>query len=267
MLTRRIIEIAEDQTLAALHKTGAISTDERLLVATLKTKIVGTTEVFVNILKCIRPPTMPVALQEAIQKQGKRTSCLHLIRCANKLAYKNDERIINIAKKRLERLEESMEPVSMSDSQGYMESYWRCPALPHAPPFQGYHHCACCQDCWDLCHSSAKDDHGYTTAPFFLTHYYDTDQLYWMCEHDLVQMPDPLPVVFQLGPEPSTYDPKLAPTNLLFDMITYMDQHHNDAPSQAPYYDIPPRSYGVNYQWRAHVRWPQTQSSLYDLYT
>lgn len=257
------MDIAEDPTLAAFHKNSVISTDERLLIATLKTKITGTPAVFLNIIDYIRPPTMSSELQTQIQKEGKRTACLHLIRCANRMASDTDNKITATASKRLDQLEESMVPEEEYEGCCY-DSYCRCPALPDKEPTYMYHSCRSCQDCWQMCLNDAMEKYGHSQVPYFLDYFYDIDQLYRLCENELVEgsqlyadglHPRELgPYERKLNPHGySRHDRRFCQTNLLWDMLGYMEEHHDTPPDKAPYYPIPGMGYGINYHWKAHV--------------
>lgn len=257
------MDIAEDPTIASLHKTGSISTSERLLIATLKTKITGTPGVFLNILDYIRPPTMSSKLQTQIQKEGKRSACLHLIRCAFRMASDTDNKITATADKLLDRLEDSMVPEEEEYEGCYYDSYCRCPACPDNEPSYMYHTCRSCEDCWQMCLDNATAKYGHSQAPYFLDYFYDVDELYRLCENELVNgsqlYADGLhPCEWGNTNEPnpegySRYDRRFCQTNLLWDMLAYMEQHHDTSPDQAPYYPIPGMGYGINYHWKAHI--------------
>ena len=257
------MDIAKDPTLASLHKTGAVSTGERLLIATLKTKITGTPGVFLNILDYIRPPTMSSELQTQIQKEGKRSACLHLIRCAHRMASDTDNKITATADKLLDRLEDSMVPEEEEYEGCYYDSYCRCPACPDNEPSYRYHTCRSCEDCWQMCLGNATAKYGHSQVPYFLDYFYDVDELYRLCENELVSgsqlyadglHPCEWDITNELNPEGySRYDRRFCQTNLLWDMLGYMEQHHDTSPDQAPYYHLPGMGYGINYHWKAHV--------------
>ena len=257
------MDIAEDPTLAAFHKNSVISTDERLLIATLKTKITGTPAVFLNILDYIRPPTMSSELQTQIQKEGKRTACLHLIRCANRMASDTDNKITATADKLMDRLEDSMVPEEEEYEGWWYDSYSRCPACPDGEPSYRYHTCRTCQDCWQMCLDNATAQYGHSQVPYFLDNFYDIDQLYRLCENELVEgdqlyadgvHPYELSVTNEQNPHGySLYDRRFCQTNLLWDMLGYMKEHYDTPPNKAPYYPMPGIGYGINYHWKAHL--------------
>ena len=242
--------------------TNQFSAAEKIIVNMLRSKITGTSNVFKIIIQYSRPPILPKELQRDIQNEGKRVACLHLLRCVNKTSFKAANRVMEIAEGHLNRLENSMEPEEEEYEGCCYDSYRRCPANPDRNPTYAYHRCCTCYDRWGMCYDIAQEEYGHNTSPYFLDQFYDIDQLYWLCENNLVEGSKLIPSIFAEDTF-SLHDRRFSPTNLLFDMLRYMEYHYNTTPKDAPQYHMPGSGYGINYSWEAHMTEGSCIENLY----